>query len=726
MAGLLITAITSTGFAFFIIISVFVLSVVLSLFYKNDNKTAVLTGLLCLGAGVLSYMVAYEINVEPVRSLENQTININATVVQQPYMSGNRYYYIVETTKVTPVNKNINCPQQIRLKLSATDNNGGEIIGAEKYDNLQLTVKLSAPKKSVYNLHNISQGYYINADITEGNISVTEANNKPWYSCFDDIKKSITKNVKSYLEDDKADLLVALLLGDKSQLNNDVEKQFREAGVSHIIVVSGLHLSIIVSLVFFFVDMLFREKKISAVITIFVIVFYMCITGFSYSVMRSGIMNIIYMLSFFVYRKPQAVNSLGFAGLVITLLNPLSIGNLSLLMSFTSTLGIVTLGNILINNFNKKLPMCFLEGKWKFAGITVKYVVECVIVSLVATAFTLPVMVFVFKQFSLYFIISNLLITSIAPLTIMCGCMLVVTSYIPIVNLIAPVIGFILNLLCTFMLQVTFEVSKLPFAVICIDDIFVKITVVAVIITVAIFFVVQGFQIKNVYICTAVSTAVAGMVLSLAVLIMANSLCIQVINTGTGVTIIDKGLTGVNVISCGGGQRYLSSAVDNLKNYRINSLLIPGSAGYYSEYAENILQEFEVENVLVCNDNNYSQELEDVIENSDSTYISNTSTIKYADYTVDLFSCDNMQWIYIDCSDGSILVSPKNADCSLLPKDYTKCDIFIVQKGCTNLNAVTTNRVIYCGANNNGVTSTSMGDVTIYKFPDKRFYLWQS
>ncbi len=727
MAGLLLTAVTGTGFAFFVLLAVLLLSVICAVLYKKDNRTAVLTGLLCFAAGAFSYIIAYTLNVMPVLALENQTVHIIATVAEDPSLENSRYYYTLETTAVIASDKNLQCPQKLRLRLSATDNKGGGIIGAEKYDTVRLNVQLSPKNRSPYTLHNISQGYYVNADIAQGEITVTPPDTKPWYSCFDDIRNFLSQNIQKCVKGESGKLLTVLLLGDKTQLNNSTEKQFREAGISHIIVVSGLHLSIIVSSVFLFINIIFKKRKVSAVVATFVIVFYMCITGFSYSVMRSAIMNMIYMLSFFIYKKPQAVNSLGFAGFIITMLNPLAIGNISLLMSFSATLGITTLGSILCDSFNKKLPHSITHGKGKPLGIIVKYITECIFISLSATVFTLPVMVFVFQQFSLYFILSNLLVTAIAPITIMCGCALVILPYIPFVNILAHIPSVVADCLCGFMLWVSSVVSQMPYAVISLEGIFVKIAMVAVLVVITVFFIAQGFKIKNVYSCVAVSISTAVMILSVGVLVMSNSLCIQVLNTGTGATITEKNASGLNILSSGGSNYYSSSTINTLENYKINSLLIPNSNSYYSKYAIDILETFDVKKVLLGNDNNYSSELIEVLRDTCYTQFTSDTTIQYTGYSVTVFSCDNKQWMYITSGNGSILLAPKKGDCSLLPQKYTHCNVFIAQSGCVNIDYITTENIVFCGADNgNGYICTANGDVTIYKFPDGRFYLWQS
>ena len=723
MLGLIISITTGTDFSLFLVPAICLIVVVCAFVYRNKNKTAILTGLLCICAGILSYAISYNANVVPVQGLYNQSAEITATVTEITYGNSGKCFYSLETVSIIPTDTDItDCPQNIRLMISSKAD-----FNVEPYDAIKTNVIFSQKSNSVYTAHNVSEGYYINAILTEDTLEVLPQKNIPWYSFVNGIHKSVEEKLQENFNSKQTDLLMALLLGDKDGINSDIEQNFRNAGISHIIVVSGLHLSVIINFLFGTLSYIIKNRKVSSAITIAVIIFYVVLTGFAYSVIRSAVMNIVYLLSYFFYKKPQALNSLGIAGLVITVVNPLAIGNLGFLMSFSATLGIITLEDRISKSIINKLPQKLEEGKLDLIYRLIKYVINCISVSLSATLFTLPVMVFVFEKFSVYFLLSNLLVTAVAPVVIVGGFIMVLLLYIPIVNFLAGVLGFFEGVLCNFILWVSEFVSKLPFSTVSLGDIFVKLAITVVILIVIFCFVVQGFKIRNSVACMGGCVAVSVIILSGGYLIMSQSICFTVLQTGTGATVIEKSQGGVNVICCGGDNYHISSVMEYLEGEKVNSLFIPDDYAYYSKYAENILDEFDAEQLLLYDTDRYSDETKELFEERNCTYITSGTEICYEDYTVKLINIDNKIWLSVTCGEENILITPRNGDCSALPQEYKTNNIIILQKGCTNVNTLSSDSVIMCGKDDgNGYYYTSNGNITLYKFADRGISIWQN
>ena len=92
-----------------------------------------------------------------------------------------------------------------------------------------------------------------------------------------------------------------------------------------------------------------------------------------------------------------------------------------------------------------------------------------------------------------------------------------------------------------------------------------------------------------------------------------------------------------------------------------------------------------------------------------------------------IINVDNKNWLYITSENSSVLVSPKNADCSSLPLEYRKCDVLVLQKGCENVENIICDNIVFCGKNDgNGYYYTENGDIVLYKFLNGSVSLWQS
>ena len=164
---------------------------------------------------------------------------------------------------------------------------------------------------------------------------------------------------------DTAAVLTTLVTGEKQHLNKKLRTEFSEAGVSHILAISGLHLSIVAGIFFYFFKWLFSfftpllirgwSRKAAAVITLIPLMFYAVLSGFSPSTRRALVMIIIFMFSFVAEKESDSLNSLAAAGIAILIIDPGSLFSISFQLSFSAVLSII-LGFYLINKlpFSKK------------------------------------------------------------------------------------------------------------------------------------------------------------------------------------------------------------------------------------------------------------------------------------------------------------------------------------------------------------------------------------
>lgn len=731
MLGLLFTVTVGIDLAFYFVPVLGLLAVLCAVFNKKSYKTELSTGLLCIAFGILAFTLSYNSQVVPVNQLQNHTAQLTATITEEPYSENSRYYYSIETRTISVEDiQTDDIPQNIKLRISTAEDFGGEL-----YDDIKLQVKFKQLNDPTFYFHNVSNGYYLNATVVEESVELLGSKTVPWQSFINDIHKSVESKLSSVIDNDNCDLLMALLLGDKANMSQTMQDSFRIAGVSHVVVVSGLHLSIIIGFLSAVLSLFIKEKKITAGITISVILMYVVLTGFPYSVIRCAVMSIIYLSSYFVKRKHNALNSLGFAGLVITLPDPLAGGNLGLIMSFTATLGMIAFEEKIRLFILGKIPKKIKIKEQKTIGriinycvnYVVNYFVNCVSVSLSATLFTLPVMVFVFESFSVYFLLSNMIITALAPVVIVVGIILTVMLYIPFLSFVAGIVAVIENYLCSLMVEVTEAVSALPMATISLSSVTIKLATVAVLVVVVLFFVVQGFKIRSVSFCVWLSCGVYVMIVSLGYLITSQSFFLQIIDTGSGVTIVDNSPDGVNILCCGGDNYHSNEVLSLLENKNRNTLIIPDYRKYYSKYAEDYMYEFDFENVLVYDTDKYSDSFKETLLTENATYIMDNTTVEFAEYEYRIITVDNKNWLYITSGNSSVLVSPKNADCLQLPDKYRKCDVFVLQSNCTNTEYINCENIVFCGKNTGeDYYYTENGDILLYKFLNGSISLWQS
>ncbi len=147
--------------------------------------------------------------------------------------------------------------------------------------------------------------------------------------------------VSSELSGGDCGLMQALFVGDRSALDGTVRRDFTYVGISHLLAVSGMHLSIVIGGLELVLNKLTLHKTAKNIIVIAVTVCYMGLTGFSMSVLRAGIMLILYRLSYFFGRGADRITSLFIAVAGIIFVFPFAAADVGLLLSFSAMLACI-------------------------------------------------------------------------------------------------------------------------------------------------------------------------------------------------------------------------------------------------------------------------------------------------------------------------------------------------------------------------------------------------
>lgn len=261
------------------------------------------------------------------------------------------------------------------------------------------------------------------------------------------IKTKIIEIIENISSENTKGLLESILIGETDGLNDDIKEYFRESNLSHILAISGTHISyIIVGISFLLTKSKVPKRNIYIAVSIFLL-FFMYITGLSPSIVRACIMGIIVLLSKIFYRKPDVLTSISISLILTLLSNPYSINNIGLQLSYIGTLGIVF--------FNKPIQQ-FLE---KYIN---KKIAEAVSVTISAQILILPITIVEFNNFSTLFIISNILAVPIAGIIILIGYLNILIGFISL-N-IASVVGIITNGTVQILIWIAQIVSKIPFS----------------------------------------------------------------------------------------------------------------------------------------------------------------------------------------------------------------------------------------------------------------------
>ena len=147
----------------------------------------------------------------------------------------------------------------------------------------------------------------------KGNLAVEQCWSVPWKDYPALWRRELTEVLDRCFEADTAGFAKALLLGDRSDIGYETDTAFKVSGISHIIAVSGLHVSILFAFVYMISG---RRRFVTALIGIPVVVLFAAVIGFTPSVTRAAVMQCLMMLSMVFKREYDPPTELAFSALV--------------------------------------------------------------------------------------------------------------------------------------------------------------------------------------------------------------------------------------------------------------------------------------------------------------------------------------------------------------------------------------------------------------------------
>ncbi len=246
----------------------------------------------------------------------------------------------------------------------------------------------------------------------------------------------------------EAATILALITGDNSYFSDEFYSNLKCSGVTHVMVVSGMHLSVIVAFMLYIVERFLYNRYLKALVIFFAVLTVSAVCGFTMSIMRAGITYILVSLSLLLERPNTPENALGGAVSIILLNSPFAIFNIAFQLSVLSTFGILVVA----------LPIArYLKGIIKTRLLF--EIVSAILISLSATVMTAPIVIYYFGYISNVLLITNLLVCY--PST--------VALVLTILGLIFPILQkplfYLSDIIIKYINAVINYFGSLPFAV---------------------------------------------------------------------------------------------------------------------------------------------------------------------------------------------------------------------------------------------------------------------
>ena len=417
----------------------------------------------------------------------------------------------------------------------------------------------------------------------------------------------IKQNLEKILPEKTVGLAEGILLGDSSELGEGLKENFRDCNLSHMLAVSGMHLSYLILCLNFILNKKNFGIRNCKIISIVVIIIFMLITNMSPSVVRAGISAIIGILGTLIYRKQDTYTTIAFACLLTLIKNPFSLLNIGMQLSYLATLGIVTFYPLLSKI---KIP----EGKIK------NYIIENTFVTISANILILPITIYNFNTIPTNFLLSNLIAGPVLGISLIFELITVFASVISI-NL-AKIPGFIVNVCLALLTKITEIISKIPNITVVTPKILCVILVYIIILNICLYInnkeIFKNYKISKV------------LFILISITLITNSINIEsgmrfyFIDVGQGDSTLICTPTGKNVLIDGGGSRtpdkydvgekVLLPYLLDRRIKKLDYIIISHFDADHAQGIETVIDKIKVKNIVVSRQASQSVEYDKIIK----------------------------------------------------------------------------------------------------------------
>ena len=434
---------------------------------------------------------------------------------------------------------------------------------------------------------------------TEKDIQKIGEENSNFFTYFSMlVRNKIKKIIEQTLQKPYNYLLIGMMLGEKGLIPPEIKEIFAEAGIMHILAVSGLHVGIIAAALFFLLNFLKLPKKLKFTILILFLIIYASITGYQPSVLRATIMFALLIGGKLINRNRNLFLSLFLAAFLILLSNPLVLYDAGFLLSFMVTFFLIYLSPILQEQFSKVLV----------------WIKDPLSISIASWIGIFPLSAYFFNKVSIISIVVNIFIVPLTGIALILG---FITFFIglvsiPLAYLIANINFFVLKMI--LLISKYFSLLSFSFIYTAQPSIFVIFLYYIMIFLAIEIFYKKIFPPKMKIKATILILSAVLVVIIVQVFSPVDNLKVNFINVGEGDCILIEAPKKYNILIDGGGTPLSDFDVGGkvvipyLRRKGINKINLLILTHPHLDHLEGllaVLREFKVEMVLdsglICN-----------------------------------------------------------------------------------------------------------------------------
>ncbi len=593
------------------------------------------------------------------------------------------------------------------------------------------TIKVKARLKMCDDNYHRSKGFVCSAagDEYKLDYKVLKQGETDIWHIPSEIQKSLSEAIKSVVPGSSGELCAAVAFGDRNGLSDDIDRMFTSTGLSFLIVISGLHMSIASAFLLFVLKPLGKRRfgnTIRCLITVLIIILYMLITGWTASVVRSGIAVISMVIAVAFNRRSDMYNNLGFAAFVLIVANPYAVGDTSMLLSFSSVLGIVYFFPKLYRRFedyclaqkidyyneikrtNQRKRQLAFRVRMSLLNIY-DGLIKIIFVSLSAIIASMPIVSLTIGYVNPTTILTSVILTPLVMCVLVLSLLIAAVVYIPFLSSVSYFIGAVADFASNVIISVVRIIYSADYLTLYLDRdiVWLWLSVLAVLVILAIVLkrdkkiMIAAFLLSLVFLAGCYSAKF---------IIHQNSVTLKIYGTASpSVSVTGGGVEALLSYGCAYDEtdellRNLHSSFGDVR-----TLVIPNDSLKTSRIANNIMDTFDVESVMMYHSNRTAKdtELKALSRNNyKEFYNSDIVRLNLGKGITDTIIHDGKKvWQYVDNKKTSVLIVPDKADVLRLDEKYRTADVVVCGSETENINLLGKSDTVFVTGGSNKVTS---------------------
>lgn len=489
------------------------------------------------------------------REWEGKNVSVKGELYNEPEFDDGKTRFILSVDEIdnTIISKNKN----LKIQVSVYGDNSIPELKYGSIINIKGEIKIPLGRRNFGGFNSrkflASRGVSGTMSTSEKAFTILEGNSASWLKNTGyKIRHNIIDTLNNCIPHDESSILAGMLIGYTADMPEEMEEDFRRAGLSHVMAVSGANILFLLAPLLWLLKKAGFNPRWSSALAFPSMLFYVFATGMEASVVRAAIMAGITLTGMILWRKADIYCSMAISAIIILINNSFMLYDLGFILSFAATLSLVIFYKPIFCRLPVKIPKIIRDT---LAG------------TIAAQIGVIPVIAYCFNTFSIISIFTNLLIVPLTGMITVLGAILVILG-----NILLPaakLLGILVSIVINTMLFITETMAAIPWAEI-------NIATPSIILVLIYYFTLLYLRYVHTKLAKEVARPVFAVLLVICgALIMIisipnNSLQIHFADVGQGDCAIIRTPSGKNIILDGGG-----SINDEKGSYAGERIVVP-------------------------------------------------------------------------------------------------------------------------------------------------------